>query len=252
MTRMDCSEVRDLLTAFCDDELPFDERRAVGDHLAHCTECAQALAQMATLSERVRAVGTHVMPDGLESRVTASLGRDGVRPVLSRQNVRTAASHLAAAALGALILYGATMQRDGSDRAVSDAMAAHARALISEQVVQVASSDSHTVRPWFAGRVPFSPPVKDLESSDFPLLGGRLDYLQGRPAAVTVYGRRKHVVNVFSQPAEASSIPARLDVSRNGYAIMSWRDGDFANLAISDLNAAELRALVGLLQANVR
>src|SRR5581483_9029904 len=107
-------------------------------------------------------------------------------------------------------------------------------------------TDQHTVKPWFNGRLPFSPPVTDLAAEGFPLLGGRLDYAGGHPVAALVYGRRLHRIDVFVWPAEGSAPPARFE--REGYHEVSWSKGDFVFTAVSDLNAAELDSFAQLLQ----
>lgn len=249
MTRMDCQEAGDLLTAFHDDELRGEERRSVADHLAGCKACADALRALEAQSERVRSIGTFAMPAGFETRMRDQLGVAESESMRIRRRALLAASHLAAACIGALLFYGATSRSDLLNATARDAMTAHARALMSGQTVQVASNDQHTVRPWFSTRVPFSPPVRDVLPSEFPLLGGRIDQLGDRPAAVVVYGRRRHKIDVFVQPRDATTVPLNLAVSRNGYGLKSWHSGDFAYLAISDLNAAELQELADALKS---
>ena len=244
MTRVDCGEVRDLLTAYLDDELPVAERTPVKDHLAACPECASALAAQAALRARIRTAGTFDMPASLELKVRDRLGVVDLEKSKGRRRLLLAGSHLIAASLGALVLYGAMTRTTSTDRIVRDALTAHARAMMSGNAVQVASNDQHTVKPWLSARMPFSPPISDVRPSDFPLLGGRIDVLGDRPAAVAVYGRRMHRIDVFMQPRDASAIGPDLTLVRNGYTVVTWRSGDFAFLAISDLNVSELRQLV--------
>ena len=128
-----------------------------------------------------------------------------------------------------------------------DVLAAHVRSLLQDSPTQVASSEAHTVRPWFAGRLEFAPTVKDLAAEGFPLAGARLDYIGERRVAALVYRRRLHVVNVFVWPAAdaADSTPRARDL--RGYNLLTWSRGGIAYWAISDLNMAELQQLQALL-----
>jgi anti-sigma factor RsiW len=115
-------------------------------------------------------------------------------------------------------------------------------------LTDVASNDQHNVKPWFNGRLDFSPSVPRLEDAGFPLLGGRLDYVRGRPVAVVVYGRRQHVINVFSWPAETGGDVDRTLTTSHGYNLLHWRRGGTEHWVVSDLNAAELQQFVALLE----
>jgi len=126
-------------------------------------------------------------------------------------------------------------------------LSAHERALIGRSV-DVISSDQHTVKPWFNGKLPFSPPVIDLALDGFPLKGGRVDYAGARPIAALVYGRRLHEIDVFVWPsAGESSPPSRFQ--RNGYNEITWEKDNFLFTAVSDLNEAELTAFTNLLRS---
>ena len=117
----------------------------------------------------------------------------------------------------------------------------HVRSLAGDHLLDVPSSDQHTVKPWFNGKVDFSPPVKTLQG--FPLVGGRLEYFDGHPAAALIYERGKHIINLFLWPSDAA--PERIQ-TRNGYHMQSWFDNGMAFWAVSDLNVAELREFVAL------
>ncbi len=255
MTRMDCSEVRDLLQAFDDDELSAAERSAVTMHLQSCGECAAALSGLRSLSRRIRASGTFALPAGLDGRLRTAIGveRRGREARDWRGWVAVAASHVAVAALGALLAIATLSRSDERAVAVRDVVGAHVRAMLTDQLVQVASADTHTVRPWFAGKVPFAPDVVDLAGKGFPLLGGRVDYVLDRPAAATVYGRRKHRINVFVLPESQVPGTGEYRAVREGYNVIAWRHGGFAYFAASDLNADELGELAQALRgASVR
>ena len=125
---------------------------------------------------------------------------------------------------------------------------AHVRALLTDHLTDVLSSDHHTVKPWFAGKLDFSPTVDDLASQGYALAGGRLDYLDGRPVAALVYQHQRHIINLFSWPVpQAGDTPAAVEV-RQGYNQIHWMQGGMTYWAVSDLNVDELHAFVQLVQ----
>jgi anti-sigma factor RsiW len=134
--------------------------------------------------------------------------------------------------------------RAGED-VVAQAVATHTRATLDHRLIEVASSDRHTVKPWLSERLDYSPPVRDLVDEGFPLLGGRLDYLHRRPVAVVVYGRRQHMINAYSWPADAGDEAVSPVESRHGYNLVHWRRGGVEHWVVSDLNAGELMQFVG-------
>ena len=251
MTRMECGEVRDLLHAYSDQELPTEEHRAVATHVEHCRDCAEAAGQLEALRQRVRRAGTHAVPPAFEQRLRSAIGTEDFdlsRPRHLRWAL-LAASHPLALVLGGLIAFGLLSHDHARERVIRDVVAAHARAFLADQPVQIASADTHTVKPWFVGRLSYAPEVRDLGTHDFPLLGARVDYLLDRPAAALVYGRRKHRINLFILPSDQVSGPPSFEGSRNGYNILVWPQGDFAHYAVSDLNRDELRRFAELLRA---
>jgi anti-sigma factor RsiW len=162
---------------------------------------------------------------------------------------------MAAALAGVAVLSSAgtlavTRQLAQGERAQTRAQTlidAHVRAEAPGRMIDVASSDSHTVKPWLDARLDFAPPVSDFTAQGFPLIGGRLDYVDGRSAAVLVYGRRKHVIDVFVRPSgDAGAPPAAAE--RRGYHLIGWRDGGFDWWAVSDVGEAELRSLQELIE----
>src|SRR5262249_31751299 len=140
------------------------------------------------------------------------------------------------------------LRRPGGDRLIDDIISGHVRSLMVEHLTDVASSDRHTVKPWFDGKLDFSPAVVDLADHGFPLIGGRLDYLENRPVAALIYGRPKHFINLFVWPTDASSAPGERTVSRQGFTLIHWSAGGMTYWAVSDLNPAELGEFAGLVR----
>jgi anti-sigma factor RsiW len=191
----------------------------------------------------------HRAPAGLRERVRGSLAtaaREERRPLLWR-----AAGLAAAFATVALVSWNlALFQAEPSteDLLARDLVAAHVRSLMGGHLDDVLSSDQHTVKPWFTGKLDFSPPVHDLAGAGFTLTGGRLDYVGGRPVAALTYRYRLHVINVFVWPAPGAPDSAPAAVTRQGYSIVRWTHGGMTFRAVSDAAAAQLAALAEALE----
>ena len=135
------------------------------------------------------------------------------------------------------------------DRLLDEVVGDHARALLTDHAFDVASSDQHTVKPWFAAKLEFSPPVRDLSADGFPLIGGRLDYLDHTRVAVLAYRRRQHEIDVFVWPvASGTSGVSGLSRTSRGYGVVRWSDGGMNFCAVSDVEPAELQHLVALMR----
>jgi anti-sigma factor RsiW len=255
---MTTEHVREELSAYVDGELPPDRAMAVADHLTTCAECSSDYAAMLATVRTVRAEMVQLRaPDVLRARIRASLreeSQETVRRVAPtpRHAWRIPWNAVAAALVLVVASSGLTMvatNRRAADSPVAEAvLSSHIRSLMPEHLTDVRSNDQHNVKPWFNGRLDFSPTVPRLDDQGFPLLGGRLDYVHGRPVAVVVYGRRQHIINVFSWPVTDGGAATSAPRSRNGYNLEHWRDGAVEYWAVSDLNAAELRTFVTLLR----
>jgi anti-sigma factor RsiW len=127
------------------------------------------------------------------------------------------------------------------DALVAELVDNHVRSLIGDHLTDVQSTDQHTVKPWFAGKIDFAPRVVDLTEKGFPLLGGRVDYIHGHTTAALIYGRRRHTVNVFILPAGASDMDAQ-SRAYNGYSLLHWVGDGLSYWAVSDAAASELEA----------
>jgi anti-sigma factor RsiW len=261
---MQCERVRELLSPYLDGELSAEERRQVAVHLEECHSCSAQLSDFRRIGQTLAEAGREPAPKALAARVRGNLARAAhaeppptaaliPKPpsagavALRRGLLRQAAVIAAACVLSALATWLATSSLGQQHRLEQDVLAAHVRSLLQDSPIQVASSDAHTVKPWFAGRIDFSPEVKDLASEGFPLVGGRLDYVGGRRVGAVVYKRRLHIVNVFMWPSASLGDVAPLLVTRNGYNLLTWRRGGVDYWAVSDLNAGDLAQLQALL-----
>jgi anti-sigma factor RsiW len=250
MSAASCDEVTDLLEPFADGELALPDQEAVALHVRGCAECQLHLEELRVLRGKLKRLPPYRAPAGLASRIADKLAE---RHEPARRTAWPAwsmpvASHLAAALIGLAAGYWILLGADQSDSLSRELVAAHVRSLMAAQPIDVASGDPHRVGPWFAGRLDFAPKVRDLAAQGFPLVGGRVDYFDGRRVAAVVFRRRDHVINVFIMPH--ASGPMRHDeLRRNGYNIESWSDGEYDFWAVSDLNRDELDMLTKLLGA---
>jgi anti-sigma factor RsiW len=251
MTAMQCAEAQQTLGAMIDGETSaIDE--AARAHVANCPRCAQRCDDYRDIGAKLRAVAYQSVPPGLEGNVLARLAaetlpnRDSswLRP---RGWLAQAAALVIVAGLSSLVSWQLGDSRARHNMLERDVVSAHARSLLQESPVQVASSQSHTVKPWFNGRIEFAPSVKDLTDKGFPLVGGRVDVVVGQRVATLVYKRRLHVINVFIWPSADSTSPGPTPGAVQGYNTVSWSAGGLTYWAISDLNARELAELQGLL-----
>jgi len=246
-----CEAITDLLHPFVDGELELVRSLAVERHLQTCPACAAALKELQALRGALAEPALyHRAPAALRDRVRASLRpasrtRAATRPFPWR-SLAVAASLAFVATLMLVTLRGRPLP-SVDEQLAQQVIAGHVRSLVLPgREVDVASSDQHTVKPWFNQRVTFSPPVNRLDGADFELVGGRLDYLDRQKVAVLVYQRRSHVINLFVWPAaDRSSQPPRT-LTVEGYHVIHWSDGDLTYWAVSDLNEAELREFVEL------
>ncbi|MBS1840379.1 MAG: anti-sigma factor [Acidobacteria bacterium] len=247
---MTCEENRTILHAYLDGELDAPRSAEFEKHLENCAACVRALEAQETLRSKIRHADLYEpLPNDLESKIRRQL-REASAPVPKRfvwQWLAAAAAVLFFAGISWRYLpkFGADSGLSASAFA-SEIVDAHIRALQPGHLTDVASTDQHTVKPWFDGRIAFAPPVKDFAEEGFPLIGGRLDVLQGENVAALVYGRRKHFINVFVWPERAGEAE-QYTGSKNGYNWISWKQGELRLCAVSDTNRDDLNALKDLI-----
>ena len=251
---MRCEEVQDLTSAWLDNELSAPRARMVADHTANCEACQAYVADLRLLSGQMAQLGREPTPPGLEERIRATLAEEHGQPIVpvapraKWHGFMRQVSSMAAVCLLSVFGTWAVVHQPGTiSTAQHDAVAAHVRSLLQDSPIQVPSSDSHTVRPWFNGRVEFAPPVKDLTAEGFALAGGRLDYVDGHRVATLVYRRRLHVISVFVWPESSASVAPRVQVQVEGLNVLSWSKDGMVWWAVSDLAPEELRELRALL-----
>jgi anti-sigma factor RsiW len=224
-----------LLQADFDGELDAAQSAALAAHRASCPACQQAAADLAMLHARLTAeVPYHRAPERLRRALAARAAPAAVKRVVPWR--RMAAPFVAGAALAASVALFVAPTPPGL---ADDITAAHLRSLQPGHLEDVLSTDQHTVKPWFDGKLDFAPPVKDLAAQGYPLQGGRLDYLDGRPVAAMVYGRAKHEINLFVWPEPGADSPPTITV-RDGYNLVHWRAGGMTLWAVSDVEKSQL------------
>jgi anti-sigma factor RsiW len=243
--------MHDRLPAYFDGELDAAESRVFEDHLAACPSCSRELESLRELRTALHDPSCRYEPPaGLATRVREAL--DGARPQpVDRRRPWTGVLVAAALAASFLLGIGLTLALGGrpvDDRLAAEVAAGHARSLLADHLFDVASDDRHTVKPWFQGRVDFSPPVIDLKDKGFPLAGGRLDYVDGRVAAALVYRHRQHLINLFVWPAAGDGDSEMKTSSLRGYQLAHWTATGLSFWAVSDLNAEELAEFARLVR----
>jgi mycothiol system anti-sigma-R factor len=247
---MSCDLTPSVLHGYLDGEL--DAARAVEfeRHLETCRECIAALESQESLRSSLQRVGLYERaPASLREKVRRDLNAASVAVIPPRrlpvQWLALAAAILIVALVGWRVIPG--FNRDDYEVTMaSEIVDAHLRSLQPGHLTDVTSTDQHTVKPWFDGKLDFSPPVRDFADAGFPLIGGRIDAFRGRTVAALVYGRRKHVVNVFIWPTkEADSAPR--SGGQLGSQWIDWRKGGMEMCAVSDVSPADLDALQHLI-----
>lgn len=249
---MICQEVHKLIHPYLDGELDLVRNLEIEAHLHDCRTCAQEYAELRSLHSALSATTLRFEPPAaLRNRIRAGVRENEVTNRPWRLSWRWMIPvGLAALIIVAWSLVAILSRPSASDLVAQEVVSSHVRSLMEKHLTDVPSSDQHTVKPWFDGRLDFSPPVKDLASAGFSLIGGRLDYIGNRPVAALVYQHRQHYINVFVWPSTGPSDTSGRALVRQGYNLISWTNAGMNYWAVSDLNLAELQQFVQLLQSD--
>ena len=253
--KLDCNESQSLMAAYIDGELDSANAIQYRLHLETCAECTGAYRELHDLHTTIKTHGTnHVAPSYLRHRIQAALPRPSRRS-LKFANLPWAwinfgvaiTCTLAFAVMCSLYLSVPSLQ----DRIEDEIVASHTRSLMAAHLSDVISTDQHTVKPWFSGKLDFSPTVYDFAQQEFPLVGGRLDYVDHRAVAALAYRHRLHVLNLFVWPEPSQKGAAQLAVSKQGYQLIHWTQSGMCYWLISDMNAQDLNEFKHLLVARI-
>ncbi len=249
---MGCNETHHLLDGYVDGELDLTSTLEIEQHLQACAACSHAYNNQLALRTAISAGSLYFTPPlNLQKRIQVSLRKESkskTAPRVIAWRWISIATALAAVLLIALGLSRVVFVPSADDHLTQDVLASHIRSLMANHLVDVVSSNQHTVKPWFDGKLDFSPSVVDLAKQGFPLVGGRLDYLDNRPVAALVYQRRKHVINLFIWPSTQNTDVGTQMITRQGYHLFSWTKAGTTYWAVSDVSTSELQQFVQLVQ----
>ncbi|HEX4208946.1 MAG TPA: anti-sigma factor [Candidatus Binataceae bacterium] len=244
-------EASRLLDAYADGELDLVSSLAVKEHLGTCDDCTGALTNLRTLRDALsEAAPYYEAPAALEGRIRAAMrdsNRAETRRGLAVTNYGWVGAAIAAVLLITIVVSGVrSLAPKAGDLTAREVVDDHLRSLTANHLTDVLSSNQHTVKPWFDGRLNFTPPVIDLTAQGFPLLGGRLEYLDDRRVAAVVYRRREHVINLFISPAEPAADTRPQSQVRDGYNIVHWTKSGMSYWAVSSVSGSELEKFAQL------
>ena len=251
---MNHKEAFELLPAYLDNELGISEAIALEQHLENCTECQQEFSAQSTVSTLLKKEApSFKAPAHLAHRIQAALPRERSRRVRFKAwNFNWLNAGAVMVSLLALVWTGNLflMLPSAEEQLTTELISSHIRSQQADHLTDVISSDRHTVKPWFNGKLDFSPPITDLAPQGFPLVGGRLDYIDGRTVAVLIYRRNQHPINLYIWPDSAQSTPLQAQ-SIKGYHLLRWTANGMNYWAISDVAANELETFVNLFSAQI-
>jgi anti-sigma factor RsiW len=249
---LNCNDVQSLLDAYMDGELDVVRSVEIEQHLQTCAVCSPIYEQHKVLQGAIRTGSLYFKaPPHLQTHIQSSLqpasnSKPIFRVVLWRPlGIVAALVALIIVSWSLVSIFSVSSQ---SNLLAQEVVSSHIRSLMANHLVDVVSSDQHTVKPWFDGKLDFSPPVVDLASQGYPLIGGRLDYLDNRAVAALVYRRNKHIINLFIWPSTGGSIGETRIINIQGYYTFSWNKSGMSYWAVSDLNPSEFQNFVHLIQ----
>jgi anti-sigma factor RsiW len=249
---MDCKNAQTLIAGYLDRELDPLRTLEIEDHLHGCAVCSRSYKDHQVLSESLKTGAVYFkapadLQKSIQRTVRQAAKADSAPRWLSWSWVRMAAP-MAAAAIVLLALVPFLRGPSTEEILAREVVSSHVRSLMANHLADVPSSDQHTVKPWFNGKLDFSPPVVDLANQGFALVGGRLDYLNNRPVAALIYQRDKHLINLFIWPSSESSDSGIKSETRQGYHLFHWIRSGMTYWAVSDVEEGQLQEFVQRLQ----
>jgi anti-sigma factor RsiW len=243
---MTCRETKNLLNAYVDGELDSAGSLGVEKHVQGCASCLTDVENLHALASEIENGGLRfTAPQRLKTNVQAAISEANPAPTRSIFNWRWA-SAVAAAVL--IVFVSMQWLRPSQEMLLNEIVSSHVRSMMANHITDVASSDRHTVKPWFGGKLDYSPPVKDLTEQGFRLVGGRLDYVDSRPVAALVYQRSQHLINLFVWPSNNTVTKQEDQLTRQGYNLIHWTQSGMSYWLVSELNLAELGECARLLK----
>lgn len=249
---MSCQDTQNLMHGYVDGELDLMRNLEIEQHLQGCSACTLSHQNNQALKSAISNGSLYFKaPVHLQKRVRRAVraaSKDVPRPVMWSRRWLAAGASLALMAIiiGSLVFVRPSPSAD--DLMAQEILSGHVRSLMASHLTDVTSSDQHTVKPWFAGKLDFSPAVIDLTTQGFPLVGGRLDYVANRPVAALVYQRRQYFINLFIWPSTDDADSRNKMAVRQGYNLIHWNRAGMIYWAISDLNISELQEFAQVLQ----
>lgn len=241
---MSCENIENNIESYIDDELTLSDRRSFEEHIADCVSCADKLASLQAIQSMVNNVGYSKTPASLKLNIQNKL-RDYTGEENRQSNFLSwlgiGGGAMAAGSLATWVFMTFILTSQIQYQLADNIISSHVSSLMVDHVIDIETDDRHVVKPWFNGKIDFSPPIKDLKAAGFSLLGGRLDYVQGKATPVLVNKRRKHIINTFIFKSDKNIISSKLIlIERHGYNIISWNNNGLEYWIISDLNKKEL------------
>jgi anti-sigma factor RsiW len=242
---MSCTETEILLHALLDGELDAGHAREVEAHVTNCPHCAAQMRAYRELQQAMRAAQLRfTAPASLRRRIEKAFPVAPQRASSRRSVLKGFVMGTALSTAMAASLVVAVFRTDQDQQVLGDVVSAHVRSLQANHLTDVQTSDQHTVKPWFNGKLDIAPPVVDLTAQGFTLIGGRLDYVDGKDVASVVYRRRKHVINLFVTQASGSEQHGTKLDTMQGFNIRRWTAQGLEFFAVSDINPEELQEFV--------
>lgn len=253
---MACKEKEHLLHGYFDGELDLLSSLAFEEHMKTCPDCAQSVRNQQNLRDTLHSTGLYERaPSTLEARIRASIpgapsSVEGMRPAQKRwpEQWLGVAAAIALVAIAGIALFSVARTEKTNDLIAQEVVESHVRSLEVGHLTDVPSSDQHTVKPWFNGKIDFAPPVTDFASRGFPLVGGRLDYLDHHNVASLIYQRRAHFINVFIWPDETKTNQSPRSETIDGYHLIHWQQDGLKFWMISDVSQDDENQLVALIR----